>query len=519
MLETAIVGAGLCGLTLAHSLQAQGRDLALFEARNRLDGRILSVTSEIAGMALDLGATWFWPQTQPRISRLVNDLGLTPFPQHDTGEVLNLTITTRNPTPLKRPNLHGGAHRIEGGMSALVQALSRDFPVEALRFGHVLTAVLDHGDHVVLRFQCGEESTEIQARRVVLAMPPRLVEERVYFQPLLDGQVREAMRETHIWMADQAKVMIGYEQPFWRAEGHSGNAFVHHEHVVLGEIFDTCSANGDKAALGGFFALPAQLRAALRNGMSMLVSSQLVQAFGTDAEQGEQHIQDRASEPYTCSTGDQTPPDNHPEYGHPSLRWPQWDGKLHFGGSETASYGGGYLEGALEAAARIQRALNQVQTITRPETPMSATQTSIARFSEWASTQRSEALAVLEELPFDVAAEGRAELTPKVLAPFLGFNKALLDEVMMFNRSSCAVSNFPNEHAVSPEYLETIARDLAAAWREFALGVNALLVAKAQGGLGRRDGSLRDASVPSSEHRSMPWYGSTAAIPCWPVCR
>jgi len=251
--------------------------------------------------------------------------------------------------------------------------------------------------------------------------------------------------------------------------------------------------------------------------MSMLVSSQLVQVFGTDAEQGEQHIQDWASEPYTCSTRDQTPPDNHPEYGHPSLRWPQWDGKLHFGGSETASYGGGYLEGALEAAARIQRALNQAQTITRSEPPMRATQTSIARFSEWVSTQLSEAferyrrqlhqnlasqrkaqitqravlgameqiyseaLMVLEELPFDVAAEGRAELTPKVLAPFLGFNKALLDEVVMFNRSSCAISNFPNEHTVSPVYLETIARDLAAAWREFALGVNALLVAKAQG--------------------------------------
>jgi monoamine oxidase len=67
-----------------------------------------------------------------------------------------------------------------------------------------------------------------------------------------------------------------------------------------------------------------------------------------------------------------------------------------------------------------------------------------------------------------------------VLTPFLGFNKALLDEAILFNRSSCALSNFPSEHAISPEYLETIARDLAAAWREFALGVNALLAAKAQ---------------------------------------
>jgi monoamine oxidase len=518
MLDTAIVGAGLCGLALARHLESQGRDFALFEARNRPGGRILSVTSETAGMALDLGPTWFWPDTQPRISRLVNDLGLASFPQHDTGEVLNLTDHDRRPDRLDMQNLHGGAYRIEGGMGALVEALRRTVPAEALHFGHVLTEAIDRRDHVALRFQYGDKAIDVQARHVVLAMPPRLVEEKVRFQPPLDGQVREAMRETHTWMSHQAKAVVGYEKPFWRADGHSGNAFVHHEHVVLGETFDACSADGAKAALGGFFALPAELRARLSSGMSMLVSSQLVQVFGTEAEKGEQHVQDWASEPFTCSTRDQTPPDNRPEYGHPSLRWPQWEGKLHFGGSETASYGGGYLEGALEAAARIQRGLNQAQAVARPQTPLGAAQNEIglARFGEWVATQRSEAfaryrrqlqqnlatqiqeritqravlaameqvyseaLAVLEELPFNVTAEGRAELTPKVLAPFLGFNKALLDEVLLFNGSSCAISNFPAEHAISPQYLETIARDLAAAWREFALGVNALLAAKAQ---------------------------------------
>ncbi len=307
-----------------------------------------------------------------------------------------------------------------------------------------------------------------------------------------------------------------------RGRTHSGNAVVNHEHVVLGEIFDACDADGDNAALGGVFSLPPQSRAALRKGMSMLISSQLVQVFGPEAENGEQHVHDWASEPYTCSTRDLTPPDHHPEYGHPSLRLPRWDGKLHFGGSETASYGGGYLEGALEAAARLQRSLSQAQTVTRlePRTMTTQNETSLARFGEWVRAQRgevferyrrqlnrnlanqykeqitqraalaameqvySEALAMLETLPFDAAAEGifqgQAELTAKVLAPFIGFNKALLDEVVSFNRSSCALSNFPDEHVISPEYLETIARDLAAAWREFANNVNTVLVAKAQ---------------------------------------
>lgn len=523
MLETAIVGAGLCGLTLAYQLQAQGRSYALFDARNRLGGRILSVNSEVAGMALDMGPTWFWPETQPRITRLVSDLGLTSFPQHDTGEVLNLVDFDKQPEAIDRPNLHGGARRVEGGMGALVAALGRGIAAEALRFEHALSEIRDQGDHVVLSFQCGEETVEIQARRVVLAMPPRLVEEKVHFQPPLDGQVREAMRETYTWMADQAKALVAYARPFWRSAGHSGNAFVHHEHTVLGEIFDACNEDGSQAALGGLFSMPAELRTSLSKGMSMLLSSQMVQVFGTDAEGGEQHVQDWASEPYTCSTRDSIPPDNHPEYGHPSLRLPQWGGKLHFGGSETATYGGGYMEGALEASARIQRALGQIQPVTRLEPRTSTTQneTSLVRFGEWVAAQRgealeryrrqlnrkmadqykeqitqravlaameqvySEALTTLETLPFDVAAEGifqgQAELTPKILAPFVGFNKALLDGVISFNRTSCALSNFPDEHVIAPEYLETIARDLAAAWREFALGVNSLLLAKAPG--------------------------------------
>jgi monoamine oxidase len=498
-------------LKLAHQLQAEGRDFALFEARSRLGGRILSVPSEVAGMALDMGPSWFWPETQPRIARLINELGLSSFPQHDTGEVLSLTDHDKPADATERPNLHGGARRVAGGMSALADALSRDLPASALHFGHVLTAVIDRGDHVAVHFRCGEDTVELLARRVVLAMPPRLIEEHVRFEPPLDGQVREAMRETHTWMADQAKALVAFESPFWRLAGHSGNAFVAHEHVVLGEIFDACNAEGDKAALGGFFAFPVEQREAFRGGMSMLVSSQLVQVFGADAEGGEQHIQDWATERYTCSTRDRTPPDHHPEYGHPALRVAQWGAKLYFGGSETASYGGGYLEGALEAAARILRGLSRTAPSTRRDeaTGETAGDASLVHFNAWVAARRAdaldryqrqlnqklasqlkeqitqravlatmeqlygEALAEIERLPFDVTTAGDCfDLTPRVLAPFVGFNKALLDQVLVFNRSSCALSNFPEEHVVSPEYLETIARDLAAAWREFAVGVD-----------------------------------------------
>ncbi|HEY9146591.1 MAG TPA: FAD-dependent oxidoreductase [Thiobacillus sp.] len=516
MLDTLIIGGGLCGLALARSLHAQGRSFVLYEARARLGGRILSVPSETAGMALDLGPTWFWPDTQPRITKLLTELGLRSFAQHDDGSLLRLTAHDQKPERMEMDALHGGARRVDGGMAALVEALADGLPAAAIRLQQELIAVRDRGTHVELLFRRGEVTTIVHARHAVLAVPPRLLEERVHFAPALDDPLRDAMRATPTWMADQAKVAVGFAAPFWRAAGESGNAFVTHEQVVLGEIYDACDAGGRRAALGGFFALPPQFRASVHPvAMPMLISSQLVQVFGSEAELGEQHVQDWAAEPFTCSTLDLTPPDSHPEYGNPQLRRPLWNGKLFLGGSETAGTGGGYLEGALEAAARIQRELAAVPASAQP---LHGNAASLARFNEEVATLRdgaieryrqhlqrhlaaqtreqltqralldtveqvySEALDRLGALPFDTTdtgmQHGRSDLTPSVLSPFAGFNSALLEQVVQFNRGSCAISNFPDEHAPAKDYLDTISRDLAAAWREFAINVNNLLLSR-----------------------------------------
>lgn len=516
ILDTVIVGGGLCGLALAKNLHEQGRSFALYEARARLGGRILSVPDSNTGLALDLGPTWFWPDTQPRMSKLVADLGLENFLQHDNGSVLRLTDHDKKPDTLQVSDLHGGARRLAGGMAALVDALASGLPPDAIHLQQELVAVRDKGAHVELLFRCGEATMLVHARHVVLAIPPRLLDERVSFEPALDEAMREALHSTPTWMADQAKVVVTYEQPFWRAAGESGNAFVEHEQVVLGEIFDACDAAGEHAALGGFFALPPQFRASVHPiSMPMLISSQLVQVFGQQAEHGEQHMQDWATEPFTCSTLDLTPLAGHPEYGNPNLRRALWSNKLFLGGSESASYGGGYMEGALEAAARIQRALAIAVGAAQPS---SGNADCLAQFSAQVAAQRaaaieryrqhlqrylaaqakeqitqralldsveqvySEALDQLGALPFDTAAvgvqRGRSDLTPSVLAAFDGFNSALLEEVVQFNRGSCAISNFPSEHDPAQDYVDTIARDLAAAWREFALNVNSMLLRK-----------------------------------------
>lgn len=516
ILDTVIVGGGLSGLALARTLHEQGKNFALYEARTRLGGRIPATTST-RGMALDLGPTWFWPDTQPRISKLVADLGLEHFTQHDTGSVLHLSAQDESPRTLQANDLHGGAQRLAGGMAALVDALARSLPADAIHLGDELIAVRDLGAQVELTFRADETTTIVRARHAVLAIPPRVLEERVQFEPPLDDALRTAMRSTPTWMADKAKIVATYAQPFWREAGGSGNAFVTHEQATLAEIFDACDATGAQAALGGFFALTPQFRAALDPiVMPMVISSQLVQVFGPQAEQGEQYMQDWAAEPYTCSTLDQAPQGGHPEYGAPQLRRSLWSNKLFLGGSETAGYAGGYMEGALEAAARIQRALapkaqpssslssGNAACLTDFSAQVSALRSSAIKqyrqnLHRYLSAQTREQLtqralldtveqvysAALDELgalPFDTTAvgvqQGRSDLTPGVLDAFKGFNSALFDEVAEFNRNSCAISNFPEEHDIARDYADTIARDLAAAWREFAIEVNRQLLDK-----------------------------------------
>ncbi|MEB0148614.1 NAD(P)-binding protein [Pseudomonas sp. CCC2.2] len=93
-IRIAIIGGGISGLYAAYLLESQGiYDYVLFEARQRLGGRALSVALEgtVAGLSdpsdrFDLGPSWFWPDFQPQLDSLVADLGLERFVQNVQGD-------------------------------------------------------------------------------------------------------------------------------------------------------------------------------------------------------------------------------------------------------------------------------------------------------------------------------------------------------------------------------------------------------------------------------------------------
>lgn len=529
-LDVVVVGAGLCGLSLARTLHARGLAVQVLKARPRLGGRVNTQHCPHSGQALDLGPAWFWPDTEPLVHTLLAELGLPSHPQHDPGDALWLTDPNRQPERRTAPSsaIHGGAHRICGGTAQLVNALVAPLPPGVVHTGTAVQRLRDAGPFIEIHTTQGPPR---RARQVVLALPPRLIHEHIRFEPALPAALWNALADTPTWMAAQAKVVTTFGRAFWREAGHSGNAFVRHAQAVLGEVFDASPQASDAAAmpgaLGGFVALNAAQRTHFQRGLPLLVDSQLAQLYGHEAQHGHQTMVDWATEPWTCSEADRLS-DPLPPQADPLLRQPWWAGRLFLAGSETATHGAGHMEGALATAQRVARALvptaatastaAPASTATRPADAMLAFVRRVEALRQAAPqryrlhlarllsqqainpttqlTQRallacadqtySEALAALDTLLPALGAahadvtQGRHALTPALLAPFEGWNKALLEAALALNRDTAALSNLPTEQHPDADLLRAIALDLAAAWREFALDTNVRLLAAAQ---------------------------------------
>lgn len=357
MLDVAIIGGGLAGLSLMQSLLAKGLAVELFEAAQRFGGRILS-TSVTDGFACDLGPGWVWPDHQPRLERMITEEGLTIFPQWQEGRAL-FQSERFSAHPYMDRKTYAAARRIEGGAYQLVASLLQRLPVSQLHLEHRLLQVTDQGGLVELQFDVQGEQHTVLAKQVVLTIPPRLLVSTVNFVPQLATGFTQLLHDTPTWMAGHAKVVVRYPKAFWREAGYSGAALANYQGAMLAEVFDASSADGRTAALGGFFALPATLRAQYRDELEALLLEQLLRLFGEAAARPAFIlIRDWYSEPLTATAEDAIPPQYHPQYGHHWLQQAHWNDKLYFGGSESAHRHGGYLEGALEAAERVARVLD-----------------------------------------------------------------------------------------------------------------------------------------------------------------
>ena len=346
----AIVGGGLSGLYAARLLLDAGVEFQLLEARHRFGGRILSVSGkgDPSADSFDLGPSWFWPGMHPKMTRVVEGLGLRAFPQHTEGDMVversRFEAVRRFPTLLQEPR----SMRLAGGTGAIVSALVDALPAGRLHLGArvIRVAILDGG--MVLSYRDGETDRELVARQLILALPPRLLASTVDFEPALDSETLLRWRQTATWMAPHAKFFALYDRPFWRESGLSGTAQSGVGPLV--EIHDATLESGS-AALFGFVGLDRRQRiAAGEEALVRAAIAQLVRLFGPIAGQPQATLfKDWTADAFTATEAD-AQAEGHPLPDPKPWISGSWAPYVLLAGSETSGTDPGYLAGALDAA-------------------------------------------------------------------------------------------------------------------------------------------------------------------------
>lgn len=304
------------------------------ERAAELDGETLAewsernVRSEIARDLLGLAGRTVWGEAPERLSML---------------HVLFYTAAAGNFDKLI--DTEGGAQqdRLDGGAQLLPLGLAESLG-DRVRLSAPVRRIEQSEDRVRLL----ADGVEVEAGRAIVAVPPAIAA-KIELEPLPPGrpQLAERLRPGAL-----TKCMAVYEEPFWRADGLSGEAVADAGPVTL--TFDSSPRDGSAGVLLGFVGGPeARELAALPPAERRApVLACLERLYGPRAADPVEYAEQTWSEEDWSGGGPTSNfgPGGWTECG-PALRAPA--GRLHWAGTETATVWSGYMEGALQAGERV----------------------------------------------------------------------------------------------------------------------------------------------------------------------
>jgi len=232
----AIIGAGMAGLAAAHQLAGAGKDVTIFEARDRIGGRLW--TSDELGPPLDLGASWIHSPIGNPLTELADELGLARVETDDStayrggdgrlmdyGEVpgwLEDEVETQVSAGADAELINEWAYwRGDGfdgtdvifpqGYSPILKAARGDF---AVNLSSVVTACKwsDAGVELTIRGAAAERYD------AVLVTVPLGVLKRgsIQFEPALPDRKQRAIERLGMGVLD--KVYLKFDRAFWDEE-------------------------------------------------------------------------------------------------------------------------------------------------------------------------------------------------------------------------------------------------------------------------------------------------------------
>jgi monoamine oxidase len=245
-------------------------------------------------------------------------------------------------------NVKDGAQeqRVVGGTQLIADKLAADL-------GDVV-----HLDTPVRRIKSADgqviisgDKLSMTARRVVIAIPPALAG-RIDYEPALPP-ARDQLTQ-RMPMGSVIKCMVVYDEPFWRAEGLTGQLT-----DVAGPAqltFDNSPPSGRPGVILAFVegAHARELSHATPEERRKKVVECISRSFGPKADKPEEFLDlDWSAERWSGGCyGALLAPGVLGSYG-PALR--EICGQIHWAGTETAAVWAGYMDGAIRSGERVAR--------------------------------------------------------------------------------------------------------------------------------------------------------------------
>jgi monoamine oxidase len=400
--DVIVVGGGLSGCTVANGLHEMSSSLSSSssssstEAQSVLGGRlsnaISSSTSRSSSLTgnhdkrpnqneyeIDMGGTWIWPTYQPNIQTYI----LRKY-QH---------MIQSFPQPGDPSSI-----RIVGGAISFIHALVSDLTPDDVTTRMILSTAVasctrmyaNNGDpivHVTTKNTSSAPLTtsptpdhahyEYQswyARHVVFAIPPKIMMKHIVFTPPLSFGKQNAVLspQCHTWMAGVTKVALIYSRRFWTDVDMTQLQFINRSrcniHGPAFQVYDSCTKNQSTCAFTCFCHIPSNRQSNLYTddgALAHAVATQLQQVWhhlcnsycaAESATYIDYCIQRWPMMEYISEN--QYPSDIHPHPDPiPDLATTEWDGLLHFAGTETDQNDPGVMEGAVSSATRVLQSL------------------------------------------------------------------------------------------------------------------------------------------------------------------
>ena len=246
--DIVVVGAGISGLFAAAVLAENGRDVTVCEARERVGGRLRSLPA--GDGAIDLGATWFWPN-EPMVRSLAEGFAVPVYEQRSDGDAL---LEVMEPQAGSQPAmkrfgdnpLDVESTRFSRGAEHLAQAIADSLPDGTVRLGEAVDTIAVSDDGVRVEAQ----HSTISAENVIVAVPPALALDRIDFTTGLPEDLVSRARLSSVWMSDMVKAVAVFDHDFWHPNGLAAAAISHVG--PFREFHDHSGAAGSPAAIFGF---------------------------------------------------------------------------------------------------------------------------------------------------------------------------------------------------------------------------------------------------------------------------